>query len=140
MTMVKLFQNRKSGEFVFCPFVPDPVMGPGMNCASGPLLRLNERDFRERGLAIAAEYLAVFHKPAGSAAAKLEKSELYNTMTSTQRNRFLAEHCMMNISVAGKGDTASLSVGDDLEKYGYIPFPFAEETFLDDILRAFASV
>lgn len=128
MAMLKLFQNRTTKEFVICPFARDSVS----NRASGPLQRIAADRFAECGAKVLNENLNEYYSRDSSL-----DSELYQTMSSSERRKFIAQHEMMNISLARGSNTAKVYAGDNMDFYGTLDFPFDDDSFPEYVLRAF---
>ena len=131
MPMVQLLQNRNTGEIVLVPFALHRDLGGGY-VACGRLTRLSPEEFRRVGIRKVEEHLEQFYTRDHT-----EPSELYNEMPEVERQRFLARHRLVRVTLKKNSDEAKLWFGEDRDQFSALPFPFDDKTFVDDVLAAF---
>jgi hypothetical protein len=94
--------------------------------------KLTEQQFREAGLDAVNEALAAFYTLGDD-----DRSELYQLMPPPERNKFLASHDQLSLSVPKSGVEAKIYAGPSGDFSRALAYPFDPMTFADDILSGF---
>ncbi len=113
MVFLEILKNKE--EIFLVPFIKGPH---GASIARGKMEKYSSEEFKKNGGNRIVEIVKVFDTSENP-----EPSELYNTMDSKTRNKFLRESTMLNI--VGKKDNDTIQVSTE-ENERSEPLPLNE--------------
>ncbi len=132
MPCVEIFQNKKTGNIVLCSFVLCAELGGG-DSPTGPLVYVSLDDFAVNAVDLITKDFELF-----DTRDYWSRSELYEDMTESERERFLSEHRKVIVSWPIENEPVYVHIGPHDDLYGRLDFPFDKTTFADYILKALA--
>ena len=121
MAMVKIFQNRQTGDVVLVPFALDRDLG-GSSRATGPMETMSEEEFLSRGVETINRYLEEYYTRDFRI-----PSELYQEMEEKDQEQFFREHDPINVAVPKSRDRAKIVIGPELATSEQVPYPFQDD-------------
>ncbi len=120
MPMTKVFRNRTTGEITIVTFGWDEIC----NRATGPMIRMSETEFLERGVdEVDQQFRDYFTRDASI------DSELYNCMPEKDREVFLNSNDASTISLDSDRSIVKIYAGKPLDYVDEVSYPLQSPDF-----------